>query len=222
MSVVTLDTSYGKIRLYDTDVWQHKWLSEAGVSMEDIYIGCVRELLAERPRGSMVDVGASFGCWSLALAGDVDRVYAIEPQRKIFEMLAWSLRENLPGRTQAVCCAAWDGEASLRLDAVDYDAETNFGGVRARPQGQGDLVRAVPLDDLVPADECYSFIKIDVEGAERQVINGALETIRRCRPVLFVEWDHRDTSAEGLRAQLDAESYVIEVLGPNFLCVPFA
>jgi FkbM family methyltransferase len=35
------------------------------------------------------------------------------------------------------------------------------------------------------------FIKIDVEGAEREVIQGSMETIKRCRPVLLVEFGER-------------------------------
>ncbi len=222
MSVVTLDTNYGKVRLFDTDIWQHKWLSESGAAIEDIYIGFVRDILSERRRGSMIDLGASFGVWSLALADAVDGTYAIEPQFEVFQLLAWSLRENMPGRSTPMKCACWDSHTTLRLDVVDYDKESNFGGVRTRPGGHGERVAAVPLDDLVPDDVHYSFIKIDVEGAERQVILGAIKTIRRCRPVLFVEWDHKDTSAEGLRAQIEAESYVIEEYGPNYLCVPLS
>lgn len=43
------------------------------------------------------------------------------------------------------------------------------------------------LDDVVAPNETISFIKIDVEGAEFQVLTGAKETIKRCRPVIIFE-----------------------------------
>ena len=49
-----------------------------------------------------------------------------------------------------------------------------------------------PADDLVEAGEIAppSIIKIDVEGAEADVIRGALGTLRRYRPALLVEVHH--------------------------------
>ena len=46
-------------------------------------------------------------------------------------------------------------------------------------------VAACRLDDEPVGD--VGFLKIDVEGFERAVIEGALETIRRCKPVMLVE-----------------------------------
>ena len=43
------------------------------------------------------------------------------------------------------------------------------------------------LDDVIPALMSISFIKIDVEGAELQVLKGAVETVKRCRPVIVFE-----------------------------------
>ncbi len=43
------------------------------------------------------------------------------------------------------------------------------------------------LDDVIDPDTPVGFIKIDVEGAEYEVLRGAVETIRRCRPILLFE-----------------------------------
>jgi FkbM family methyltransferase len=57
------------------------------------------------------------------------------------------------------------------------------------------------LDDVIPADLDIGFIKIDVEGAELQVLLGGVETVRRCQPTIVFEHglgaaDHYGTKPE--------------------------
>jgi len=48
-------------------------------------------------------------------------------------------------------------------------------------------VRLLRLDDLLPSDLPIRFVKIDVEGAELQVLKGAVQMLRRCRPYVVFE-----------------------------------
>ena len=57
-------------------------------------------------------------------------------------------------------------------------------------------VTIAPLDALIPKEAQIDIIKIDVEGAELQVLKGGLNTINRCKPVIIFEF-----------AQLHAEAY---------------
>jgi hypothetical protein len=50
-------------------------------------------------------------------------------------------------------------------------------------------IAAVALDELM-VNTPVDFIKLDVEGAEAQVINGARQLIHRCRPVLALSLYH--------------------------------
>ena len=218
--IETLPTIYGPMAVYSTDTTQYPWLRDIGASVEDHHIDAVRDILKERPKGVFIDVGASYGCWSMALADLAEHVIAIEPQSKIFQLLCGNLGVN-----EATCVrmAAWSKGAFLRLPAVDYEAETNFGGISVSPTFGPDEIEARTLDQIVEMvlPECHvSFIKIDVEGSEREVLLGAMETIRRCRPVLFVEHDHACTHKEGLRQQIEAMSYSAADCGFNFLCLP--
>lgn len=63
-----------------------------------------------------------------------------------------------------------------------------------------------------------SLIKIDVQGFEMQVLRGAIETIRRARPVLFLERDMR--TEETLTTFMDEFDYDHRVLGCNVMLWP--
>jgi FkbM family methyltransferase len=84
----------------------------------------------------------------------------------------------------------------------DHSGETTFtvvqdapalSGLRNRWQGDGDhrteslTVRVEALDTDLPPGYVPHFIKVDVEGAERQVFEGGLETLRRHRPTVLFE-----------------------------------
>ncbi|MBI5217762.1 MAG: FkbM family methyltransferase [Bacteroidia bacterium] len=65
------------------------------------------------------------------------------------------------------------------------------------------IVKKDRLDNILPKDLKISFVKIDVEGAELEVLKGGIETIRRCRPVIIFEHglgasDHYGTTPEDI------------------------
>ena len=49
------------------------------------------------------------------------------------------------------------------------------------------VVKTDLLDEIIPSGEKIDFIKIDVEGAELQVLKGGMELIRRNKPVIIFE-----------------------------------
>lgn len=91
------------------------------------------------------------------------------------------------GRTRFFVCESRSGFSSLarpaRREATAIDAET------AR------------LDDVVPADRTFGFVKIDVEGAELLVLRGATRTLARDRPVILFECGPGGPSAFGYRPE---------------------
>lgn len=220
-----LDTRYGKLFIPDTDTAQYDWFRVLGASVEDQYISLVIDLLAERPRGMFVDVGSNFGCWSLALAPHCTRGLAFEPQPAIHKLLLETLALNKVEVTALRAACGMKLEHRL-IPRLDLDRPANFGGIALdqtyKPQADAPkvTVEVIPLDDCVRNTDMVSFIKIDVEGMESQVLLGAQRTIKRCRPIMFVESDHTDTDKELLRQQLEQLGYILDQQGPNFLCIP--
>jgi hypothetical protein len=80
------------------------------------------------------------------------------------------------------------------IPALDYGQENNFGGLALDAVDQGIRV-PVTLLDTYRLQAC-DFLKIDVEGMECQVLEGAADTLARHKPVIYVENDRPDKSAE--------------------------
>lgn len=153
------------------------------------------------PGDVVVDVGANIGTHTVFFAkavGAKGLVVAFEPQRLALQTLSGNVALN--GLTNVVCQHAAVGAARGRLDFPVVDPRTpfNFGAVRASTSGGGEAVDVVPIDEL-GLRRC-ALIKADVEGMEASVVEGARDTIARCRPALFLENDTVDRSREILEA----------------------
>jgi FkbM family methyltransferase len=152
-----------------------------------------------------IDVGANLGEWTVPLArsvGTEGRVIAIEPAPRSADALEATLAANGLHQAEVIRCAIGDqdGTADFAVPVVT-SARTDTGTARIGPACAGYealRVRLRSLDSLVA--ECglarVDLIKIDVEGHERQVLDGAAAVLQRCRPVLVIETGHE---AEGDR-----------------------
>ncbi len=148
--------------------------------------------LANRERVS-VDVGANQGVYAYAMLPHSRAVHAFEPNPKLFRMLsAWATDRCVLHR-EALSNAS--GAAELLIPRGHGGGFSNQGASLSAVKVSGDHrkvpVRAVRFDDLGIAG--VGFMKIDVEGFELQVLEGAAETLRRDRPNLLVEMEERHT-----------------------------
>ena len=191
--------------------------------VNDLYIGRSFDLYGEfsegevelfrhlvRPGQTVLDVGANIGAHTVPLAklvGRAGRVLAFEPQRTVFYVLCGNVAQN--NLNQVYCHHAAVGEraGTIAVPELDADADFNFGGLALSSAPAATASATVPvlrIDDL-NLTSC-DFIKVDVEGMEREVLAGASETIRRFRPVLYVEDDRREKSP-ALHAYLASLGY---------------
>lgn len=157
----------------------------------------------------VVDAGANVGSMTLFFAlavGAAGRVYALEPQRIVHQMLCANAALNGLANVYALHAAAGAQSGRIKVDLPDYSRPNNFG---AMPLGQwqdGEEVRLLRLDEL-ELERCR-LIKIDVEGMEAEVLQGAAGCIARHRPLLYVEND-REEKAQALLRQVAAMDYRI-------------
>jgi len=171
--------------------------------------GLTRALIETLPRGGVfVDIGAHVGYYTLLaslLAGPSGRVVAFEPTPRTREELAF----NTAGlaNVEIVPMAAWHGPAKLSLEDFGWRQSSFNSVVAARvagdPISQTIEVDAVAVDDwLEAAGVVPTFIKIDAESAELQVLQGLRRTIQRHRPILSLEVGDYDLAGVPRSAEL--------------------
>ena len=176
----------------------------------------LRFLRAMHRPGTLVDVGAHDGLLTVPLSRlPGARVLAFEPLPEAFARLGVACGDlgNVALRPEALGDAP--GTLTLSVPVLDGAAQEQWASTAkdyAAHEGGRVAVRrlAVPvvtLDSLLPGD--VTAIKLDAEGAEYEVLRGARETLRRCRPVLTLELEerHREGSTWAVPAFLDALGY---------------
>jgi FkbM family methyltransferase len=140
------------------------------------------------PGRCILDVGANIGLHSLAWSV-LAPVVALEPAPGTYARLQANVTANrLEGRVRALQTAASDREGEVEFFVAKDSA---FSSLKDTGRvGISDRLRVpcTTLDALAPGlPGPVGLLKIDVEGFERAVVAGALQLLKRDRPVLFVE-----------------------------------
>lgn len=125
-------------------------------------------------RTCAVDVGAHVGSWTRYFAQHFETVLAFEPNPENFRCL----RANAPADVFTIPCALGAGEERMGLARHGTNS-----GCWHLTDGDGVQVRSLDSFDL----EACDVLKIDVEGYEGAVVQGAHETILAHRPAILIE-----------------------------------
>jgi FkbM family methyltransferase len=228
----TIDYRHGKVSYLDNDVYIGRALTLYG-EREEQEVAFVCSLVKDGD--TVIDVGANIGMLTIPLAQKAKRVLAFEPQPKMFELLKENIEQNdLDVDLFQLGLGAAFGKAAL--PAIDYERPNNFGGVHLV---EGNDVRIATLDSFNL--EACDLIKIDVEGMEIEVLRGAENTIKKFKPLLYVENDREQNSVALIQCIYDLgyemywhapplfnpdnyagkqENIFYNIVAVNMLCVP--
>jgi FkbM family methyltransferase len=161
-----------------------------------------------RPGSVAFDIGANLGEWTVPIAravGAHGRVIAVEPAPRTASALGATLAANALVQAEMVPCAIGDhdGVADFAMPIVT-SARADTGTARIGATCAGYEALQVPLRSLdsLAAErglDRLDLIKIDVEGHERQVLEGAAGSLAQYHPVLVIETGHE---TEGSRSAI--------------------
>jgi FkbM family methyltransferase len=150
-----------------------------------------------KPGDTVIEVGANIGAHTVPLAklvGAHGQVHAFEPQPVIFQNLCANIALNSLLNVHTYSQAAGSSSGKAIVPVVDYTSLGNFGGVELLDQGPGITVPVVRLDDMFAGLPRLRLLKLDVEGWEQSVLEGAPDLIARHRPMIYLENDRLDKS----------------------------
>lgn len=151
-------------------------------------------LILQKSSGDFLDIGACFGMWSIRARDYYRRIVAFEPdpraRRELFQNIrlndAWnvSVMAYALGRREAeqVFHLYETGESSLLAEHMGHKAKSS---VTVKVKTVDMIVQQLALKP--------SLLKLDVEGAEADVLSGAQETVRLYSPRLVIEVHHPTT-----------------------------
>ncbi|HEX4325413.1 MAG TPA: FkbM family methyltransferase [Burkholderiales bacterium] len=185
-------TRHGPMLYFAHDAYIGASLREYG-EFSELEFDMLRQLL--RPGDIVVEAGANIGALTIPIAravGATGAVYAIEAQRRVFQVLCANVALSGLPHVRTLHAAATATGSPLQVPELDYAAPNNFGGISLVTGGAGETVQPLAIDSLELA--ACRMIKADVEGMEHDVLESARATVARCRPLLYVENDRRDKS----------------------------
>lgn len=211
-------------------------LLETGV-FDPLEVVTVVELLKVRRKhhgdGVMaLDCGANIGVhtieWAKLMTG-WGNVMAFEAQERVFYALVGNITINNCFNARALNVALSSSEGKLAIPQPDYHQNASFGSLelkkRSHTENIGQAIDYAPeamVEVRQVAIDSFNYqrldlIKIDVEGMELEVLAGAEQTIKRCKPIMLIECIKVDQVQ--LRNWLEANGYVVISHGINFLAV---
>lgn len=154
-------------------------------------INFVRRYL--RSGDNAMDIGANVGIFSIVMGetlGQTGRVLAFEPAPGNLTRLQANLDRNGLGRVQVIPCALGGADGRMTLHLATDPAYPSLMEVQSGlADGTGVSVQVRRLDSLwqelgMPE---IDFVKMDVEGAEADVVRGASKFLQSCHPTMLVE-----------------------------------
>ncbi len=192
---------------YEPEVWQH--------------------LMSEvRPGDVVADVGAYIGLYAIALAkrvGHAGRVVAFEPDPANLAALRKHVSLNLLTdriETRPYAVGASNGQVKFAAHASSESSVT--GSAEESTAGNEFIVDSISLDEVFAGGR-LDILKIDVEGYEERVIEGAMSLLkddRRGPRAIFIEvhpyaWQATGTTSESLLKLLEDCNYQVQDLAGN-------
>ncbi len=177
--------------------------------------------------GCFLDIGANVGWYSIlvAKAAPEASVYAFEPVPSTYQLLMENILLNNIGNIHPHNFALGAEEQQLEFFFHPENSDSaSLVNILERPDAQKLVVSVRKLDDVAASKDLkVDFLKCDVEGAELMVLRGALQTIERDRPIIFLEMLRKWSSKFGYHPNdiidlLSAYGYHCFRLDTNSLC----
>lgn len=173
-----------------------------------------------KPGDVYVDVGANIGTLVLAAAsitGPFGKVVAIEAHPSTFKILEENIKLNKLTNIDAKNFAVGNKKGTVFFSNINSDDQNK---VLVKSEA-GIEVAMETLDNLLAGLERITILKIDVEGYEKFVLEGAFETLSKASAVYFESWQQHfnvfNYTTEDILAIFDSNGFKVYEVMNNIL-----
>ena len=167
----------------DSELW-HRW----GASYEkDKFKKCM-EYTEGKPKRIALDIGAHIGIWTRRLSNLYDHVHCFEP-------VADAIECHKRNTSTVTNTTLYEYALGSKEETLDMKVIVGRGGTNSFHFGKMGKTRMyehkiTPIE--VKTLDSYrfdnvDFMKIDIESHELEMLKGAVETLERCNPIIFIE-----------------------------------
>jgi FkbM family methyltransferase len=227
--VMNIAIAYNQYGAYAVPIsGQHRTLNQRMLKGEVFEPDTIRFVIDNCGDGDIVHAGTAFGdflpAFSRAIRKDA-KIWAFEPNPMNLRCAHMTMLLNDLSNIELFSCGLGEFTAELTLQLTDKKGR-NLGGsstiVKAVKQGvMSQEIKVRSVDEVIPEDRKISILQLDVEGHEEEALKGAINTIRRCRPILILENDHKVTDTEWFKENIMSLDYEIKgKLHYNALVMP--
>lgn len=183
-------------------------------------INFILKLIKENDK--ILDIGANIGYYSLKISKNIENVeiLAFEPIPKTFSYLKRNINLNKISNIKFFNYGFSDEEKNLNLY---YYPEGSCNASAANLSERKDIIKIpckfTAIDKFVESNNIFiDFIKCDVEGAELFILKGGFNTIKRDKPIIFVEllrkwaakFDYHPNEVIKMLKKIDYSCFTIE------------
>jgi FkbM family methyltransferase len=165
------------------------------------------------------DIGAFIGFYSVLLGklcGPHGRVIAFEPIESLHNQILLSAKANKLANihVEPIAIGASSGMKELWVNEMNSYFGTSSSLVRSKGKQKYIVVRTLSIDEYIYVNQIprIDFIKIDVEGAELDVLIGAKKTLEQMSPIVLVEFNTTYDQEQGEKF-LSKIGYVCKEIG---------
>lgn len=211
-------------------------LNQSAFEPDDVKL--TLEILSNRRRefGDGVvalDIGANIGTHTVEWAKFMNgwgSVLAFEAQERVFYSLVGNIAINNCFNARGEYKAIGKEPGTIKIPQPDYFTPSSFGSFEIQQRPTNEFIgQSIDFSEdklvevqMVSIDALnlnrVDFIKIDIEGMEMDALEGSVNTIKKFKPILFIEKIKSDEVV--LKTWLEEMGYQVSVVDINFLAVP--
>ncbi|MBC8755835.1 FkbM family methyltransferase [Kordia sp. YSTF-M3] len=151
--------------------------------------------------GDVVQAGAYFGDFLPGIAKHISnkaQVWTFEPSSEYYRCAEITMRINNLNNVNLFQVGLGEEKADVQLQIETEDGKRLGGASRIINSKKGKFVPITieTLDSMIPEDRNISVVQLDLEGFEIPALKGAINSIKRCKPILILEiLSHNDILA---------------------------